>query len=266
VWALESFCGFPAAISIGAAATRRKALYSTRKLPESSTKSRLSNTSQSVRGAAFIPIKSGKASPRLARTTTIIRRMAPRQRILPRLHANSFLQRRIFLVPPVLRPYDSRDFSALFRLDQSCFPPGISYSKTTLRYFLSLRSADCLIAMEDTRIAGFILTEENPPLAHIITLDVAEKFRRRGFGSALLFESEGNLARRGVRTVLLETAATNETGVAFWQHHGYRIEATLKRYYLGKLDAYEMRKILAAPTKSASATIIKHGISPGENL
>ena len=156
-------------------------------------------------------------------------------------------------MPPVLRTYDPRDFSALFRLDQSCFPPGISYSKTTLRYFLSLRSADCLIVMEDTRIAGFILTEENPPLAHIITLDVAEKFRRRGFGSALLSESERNLARRGVRTVLLETAATNETGVAFWQHHGYRIEATLKRYYLGKLDAYEMRKILLTPSSERAA-------------
>jgi ribosomal protein S18 acetylase RimI-like enzyme len=147
-------------------------------------------------------------------------------------------------MPPVLRSYDPRDFSALYRLDQACFPAGISYSKTTLRYFLSLRSADCIVAMHETHIAGFILTEENPPLAHIITLDIAEKFRRQGFGSALVGEGEKNLALRGVRHVLLETAADNEAGVAFWQHHGYGIAATLKRYYLGRLDAYEMRKIL----------------------
>jgi ribosomal-protein-alanine N-acetyltransferase len=144
----------------------------------------------------------------------------------------------------VLRPYDPQDFAALYRLDQACFPPGISYSKSTLRYFLSLRSADCLVAMQDAHIAGFILTEENPPLAHIITLDVGEKFRRLGIGSALLAESERNLALRSVRHVLLETAANNEAGVAFWKHHGYGIAATLKRYYLGRLDAYEMRKIL----------------------
>lgn len=101
--------------------------------------------------------------------------------------------------------------------------------------------------MEGGHIAGFILTEENPPLAHVITLDVVEKLRRQGIGSALLAESERNLGLRGVRHVLLETAATNEAGVAFWQRHGYRIEATLKRYYLGRLDAYEMRKILPAP-------------------
>src|SRR5580692_3791873 len=109
-----------------------------------------------------------------------------------------------------LRSYQPHDFAALYRLDQGCFPAGISYSKTTLRYFLSLRSAECLIAMQDAHIAGFILSEENPPLAHIITLDVAEKFRRLGIGSALLAESERNLALRGVRHVLLETAASNE--------------------------------------------------------
>ncbi len=116
----------------------------------------------------------------------------------------------------VLRPYDPQDFSALYRLDQSCFPAGISYSKTTLRYFLSVRTADCLVAMEDAHIAGFILTEENPPLAHVITLDVA-------------------------------------AGVAFWQRHGYLVAATLKRYYLGRLDAYEMRKILLAPATKGPA-------------
>lgn len=144
-----------------------------------------------------------------------------------------------------LRTYEPHDFAALHRLDQACFPAGISYSKTTLHYFLSLASADCVVAAEGTRVVGFILTEENPPLAHVITLDVAEKHRRQGAGTALLTESERNLAQRGVRTILLETAIDNEAAVVFWKRHGYRIEAVLKRYYLGRLDAYEMRKQLS---------------------
>jgi [ribosomal protein S18]-alanine N-acetyltransferase len=152
-----------------------------------------------------------------------------------------------------LRSYEPRDFAALHRLDQSCFPPGISYSKTTFHYFLTIASADCIVAADGPRIAGFILTEENPPLAHIITLDVAEAHRRHGVGSALLTESEKNLAFRGVRSILLETAIDNEGAVAFWKRHGYRIEAVLKRYYLGRLDAYEMRKILPGTGKSAPA-------------
>jgi [ribosomal protein S18]-alanine N-acetyltransferase len=154
-------------------------------------------------------------------------------------------------MPASIRPYEQRDFSALYKLDQICFPPGIAYSKWTLRHFLDLPMADCLVATSDARIAGFILAEENPPLAHIITLDVAESHRRHGLGSALLAEIEQHFAYRGVRSVLLETAVNNEAGIAFWQRHGYRTEAVLQRYYLGRLDAYEMRKLLAGNSKPA---------------
>jgi ribosomal-protein-alanine N-acetyltransferase len=149
-------------------------------------------------------------------------------------------------MPLIQRAYEPHDFAALHRLDRSCFPPGIAYSRATLHYFLMLPSADCVVAVDGNKIVGFILSEENPPLAHVITLDVAPVHRRRGIGSALLAQNEGNLARHGVRHILLETAVENQAAVAFWQHHGYRIEVVLKRYYLGRLDAYEMRKILPA--------------------
>src|SRR5262249_10394896 len=144
-----------------------------------------------------------------------------------------------------IRSYDPREFAALHKLDQACFPPGIAYSRMMLNYFLKQPAAECLVAADGSRIVGFILTEENPPLAHILTLDVAESHRRQRVGTTLLGESERNLALRGVRTILLETAIDNEAGIAFWQHHGYRIEATLQRYYLRRLDAYEMRKIFS---------------------
>jgi ribosomal-protein-alanine N-acetyltransferase len=142
-----------------------------------------------------------------------------------------------------LRTYEQHDFGALHRLDQSCFPPGIAYSRMTLHYFLTLSSAQSLVAVEGKRIVAFVLSEQNPPLAHVITLDVAAEHRRRGIGSALLIEHEKNLTLHGVRHVLIETSIENAAAVAFWQRHGYRIEAILKRYYLGRVDAYEMRKV-----------------------
>ena len=145
-----------------------------------------------------------------------------------------------------LRTYEPHDFGALFKLDQSCFPPGIAYSKTTLRYFLTLPSAECLLAVTETKVVGFILSEVYAPLAHLITLDVAEAYRRSGVGSILLETMEDALVTQGVHTILLETAVNNDAAVAFWQRHGYRSEAVLKRYYLGRTDAYEMRKLLPA--------------------
>lgn len=150
----------------------------------------------------------------------------------------------------VLRPYEPRDFAALYRIDQTCYPRGIAYSKITLRWFLNLAGAECLLAENAGKISGFILAEEHPPLAHIITIDVIEAERRSGLGSALLHAIETNLAQHAVRTIVLETATNNEPAVAFWKKHGYRVEGVLKRYYLGRSDAYEMKKVLPAPKET----------------
>ena len=110
-------------------------------------------------------------------------------------------------------------------------------------------SAECLLAVEEGDIAGFILSERDGALAHIITLDVAEAHRRSGVGSLLLNAAEKNLSAHGARTVFLETAVDNHAAVDFWSRHGYMKEGILKRYYLNRIDGYEMRKKLSAREK-----------------
>jgi ribosomal-protein-alanine N-acetyltransferase len=145
-----------------------------------------------------------------------------------------------------LREYSAGDFETLYDMDQACYPAGIAYSRRTLRWFLGLPGAQCLIAEvsppRETLIAGFLVAEADRDRAHIITLDVSEPYRRMGVGSALLREIERRLAERGVREIELETATSNQAGVAFWKRHGYRSAGVLRGYYLGRLDAYHMRK------------------------
>jgi ribosomal-protein-alanine N-acetyltransferase len=167
-----------------------------------------------------------------------------------KLSSKSIRTHRICGVSVTIRQYDPHDFTAIFKLDQSCFAPGVAYSKTMLKYYLAQPGAECLIAADAGKIVGFLISEENPPLGHIVTLDVVESHRRHGVGSLLLAESEAHMMFRGVRTVLLETATTNEAGIAFWERHGYRREAVLKNYYPGRLDAFEMRKLLSAAPRS----------------
>ncbi len=153
----------------------------------------------------------------------------------------------------VIRAYQSEDFEILYELDQACYPRGIAYSRRTLRWGLSAPGADCLVAQAKIHehkpdsapnLIGFILTEEEAPEAHIITLDVAANYRRAGVGTALLAEIERRMAARGVRSVGLETATNNEAGVAFWKRHGYRAVGLLPRYYLDRIDALAMTKNL----------------------
>lgn len=151
---------------------------------------------------------------------------------------------------PRLRAYQREDFETLYQIDQACYPQGIAYSKQTLRWFLRLPGAECLVAEADGRIAGFLLAESEGHRAHLITIDVLEAYRRRGIGSRLLRAIEERLAERGVRRVMLETATDNQAAVAFWQRHGYRTVEVLKRYYLDRLDAYSMQKPLASPKET----------------
>ena len=58
---------------------------------------------------------------------------------------------------------------------------------------------------------------------------------------------------RGVRRVSLETATDNEAGVAFWQRHGYRTSGVMRRYYLGRTDAFTMIKTLRATAERPGA-------------
>jgi [ribosomal protein S18]-alanine N-acetyltransferase len=146
-----------------------------------------------------------------------------------------------------LRAYEPQDFEQLYALDHLCFPPGIAYSKWMLRHFLKMPSANCIVATDGEEIPGFVITEEAGPLGHILTLDVAESYRRRGLGTQLLRSSEAELLQRGVTEMVLETAVENAAGVAFWRRHGYRTVGTLKKYYLRRLDAFTMRKNLIEP-------------------
>lgn len=143
-----------------------------------------------------------------------------------------------------LRFFDPSDFETLYQIDQACYPRGIAYSRRTLRQFLSLPRSLCLVALTDARICAFILADVEGTVGHIITLDVQVAYRRKGFGSRLLLLVEKILRERGVREMELETACDNLAAIAFWTRHGYRTSRVLKRYYLGRTDAFLMVKTL----------------------
>jgi ribosomal-protein-alanine N-acetyltransferase len=147
---------------------------------------------------------------------------------------------------------DIADFETLYAIDQACYPRGIAYSRNTLQEFLALPGADCLVARtgegRELTVAGFIIGESAGAEAHIITIDVLNAHRRAGIGTALLRALEERLTGRGARRIELETATTNAAGVAFWERHGYRKMGVLRGYYLGRFDAWKMRKTLRDET------------------
>jgi ribosomal protein S18 acetylase RimI-like enzyme len=153
----------------------------------------------------------------------------------------------------VLRPYRDLDFEALVAMDQTCFSKTIAYGRREMRGYLQAPGSHCIVAeipaqLPQTEIsgmiAGFILTERSDEYAHIITLDVLEKFRRHSVGSLLLHAAEINAASHGALTMYLETATTNKAAIALWKKHGYRENGTIENYYGRGQHAFEMQKQL----------------------
>jgi len=145
----------------------------------------------------------------------------------------------------VIREFQREDFESAYRLDQSCYEPGIAYSRFALAEFLSLPGAAAWVSEEEGQLSGFIIVRKmGRGRGHVITLDVREANRRRGVGSRLLATAEDWLRKQGVRRLRLETSVKNDAALAFWQRAGFETTAVLPRYYLGREDAYRMEKEL----------------------
>jgi ribosomal-protein-alanine N-acetyltransferase len=168
-----------------------------------------------------------------------------------------------------IRDYRPSDFDALWRIDQTCFAPGISYSKTELRLYMRRRGSFTLIAeriagkavnpnavklkkssdiaLVDGDTAGFIVAEAgNRGSGHIITIDVIAAVRRFGVGSMLLKAAEDRIEIAECHSVELETAVDNISALSFYKRHGYNVIRTFPRYYANGVDALVLQKELQA--------------------
>ena len=170
-------------------------------------------------------------------------------------------------MPFTLRDFQAADFETLWRIDQDCFPPGISYSRAELRAYMRRRRSFTLVALAEQEavspnsdlredatslpgdrlavsVGGFIVAEAGRASGHIITIDVVQKARRLGVGSLLLQGAEDRLLASQCRSVELETAVDNLSALSFYKRHGYSVARTFPRYYSNGVDALVLVKHL----------------------
>jgi ribosomal-protein-alanine N-acetyltransferase len=177
-----------------------------------------------------------------------------------------------------VREFHPSEFEALWRIDQACFPPGISYSRGELKTYMRRRASFTLVAVETVRaaatdpgvskgkkaaslmlpapasaensITGFIVAEgSSRDAGHIITIDVIAARRGAGVGSLLLEAAEERLRRADCWAVQLETAVDNISALSFYKRHGYQVIETFPRYYANGVDALVLKKELEKVVK-----------------
>lgn len=158
-----------------------------------------------------------------------------------------------------LRAYRPEDFQTLWEIDQSCFTPEIAYSQFELKFYIRRPQSFTIVAEEagsgdhsqvqqelnSSSILGFLVADITPRgRGHIITIDVRERGRRHGVGSALLHAAESKFHEKNCPAVRLETAVNNIGALHFYKKHGYNVVRTVPHYYSDGLDALLLEKAL----------------------
>ena len=148
----------------------------------------------------------------------------------------------------ILRDFKQTDMDDAFALDQVCFPPGISYSRAELRYFIARPSALAIVAEKAGHLAGFLVAEWNERQkkkpAHVVTIDVEPQGRRCGVATRLMDAAEARYREAGCLALSLEVAVDNVAAQTFYSKRGFRMSGRIVGYYNGALDAFTMSKVL----------------------
>jgi ribosomal-protein-alanine N-acetyltransferase len=129
----------------------------------------------------------------------------------------------------------------LYQIEEQCFDQE-AFTKQQISYLLTDYNTIALIAKANINIAGFIITqlevEESTAFGHIITINVAPDYRRKGIAKKLLYEIEILLKQKGISECRLEVREDNHHAIKLYQTLNYQIVAKLERYYGTKHGIY----------------------------
>ena len=149
-----------------------------------------------------------------------------------------------------VRSFQLSDLPELSQIDKNCFPPGIAYTRKELAEYIQNRFSMTWVAEANGAIVGFVVVNRQPSsVAHIITIDVIERWRGRGVGAALMEAAEKWVRQAKLDLIRLETAETNVQAQKFYEKRGYKRVEKIERYYSRNLAAWVMEKQLNSTQK-----------------
>jgi [ribosomal protein S18]-alanine N-acetyltransferase len=135
----------------------------------------------------------------------------------------------------------------LYTLEQQCFQEE-AFSKQQIGYLLTDYNAISLAAKVGGETAGFIIGRidliRNRPVGHIMTIDVAPNFRRKGIAQRLMGELETIFRQKDVKEIRLEVREGNLAAIALYEKLGYTRVSKLEHYY-GEAHGFYFRKVLS---------------------
>jgi [ribosomal protein S18]-alanine N-acetyltransferase len=139
------------------------------------------------------------------------------------------------------RRYERRDLEAMVALDAECFAPPFRFSHDAMQRFAEAANAWAVIAQTEGALAGFCIVHleraETVDVGYVVTIDVAEGFRRARIGERMLAEGEAWVRRSGGAGMMLHVFVKNGGAIRFYERLGYGRVGGQRGFYGPGIDA-----------------------------
>jgi ribosomal-protein-alanine N-acetyltransferase len=129
--------------------------------------------------------------------------------------------------PITVRPLGYSDLPQVIAIERRAFPTPWSLAMFVLE--LAKPSGVCLAALEDGKLAGYLICSRYDQVWHLMNIAVDPPMRRRGIARAML---EGMIERAGPQEqYTLEVRTSNAGAISLYERFGFKAAGTRPRYY-----------------------------------
>jgi len=147
-----------------------------------------------------------------------------------------------------IRRGDEADIDDLLVIEDECFTiyyyGQYKFGVDEFLYYLYGPNCILLVAAPDGHVVGYTAAVMRRPRAgailHIDSIAVLPAHRNQGIGHQLLRTLTEEARQRRCKTLALEVATPNESGIAFFKSRGFREVRKLPNYYGRALDGILM--------------------------
>ena len=129
-----------------------------------------------------------------------------------------------------IRPLAIEDYNRVYALWMSCKNMGfndLDDSREGIGRFLHRNPNTCFAVAEGGELVGTILAGHDGRRGYVYHMAVAEAFRHRGIGAALVNRTLEAFRAEGIHKVALVAFKYNEPGNAFWEKMGFTLREDL---------------------------------------
>lgn len=136
-----------------------------------------------------------------------------------------------------------RDLDTVQQIEKLCFSS--PWPHHCFESALFDPEADCLAALIEDRLAGYLVAFYQDRILLIANLAVHPGFRRQGIGTQLLRQAVSKALKMNVRFACLDVRESNDSAIRLYQNLGFKVFGRRRNYYRSPIeDSLSMGTVL----------------------